>query len=223
MIGVIRRRNILAHPFVTIRCFGWWVFFRALIAGRSQTFLSLLADTKGLQPPTVKVPELVERCVKLELQAKRIYESLAGRFLDHTLIGDFFDTLARQEETHAELLRLCREAASRAVWKEECFAPCRDSIPCLERQMKNIELSLESLDSVADALRVVMQIESSEVNRVFESVVAASRSAFVRKFLAFQNVAEDHIAYICDEIPTLEPDLAEECRELRDRFFICTD
>ena len=71
MIGVIRRRNILAHPFVTIRCFGSQVFFRALIAGHSQTFLSLLADTKGLQPPTVKVPEVVERCVKLELQALR--------------------------------------------------------------------------------------------------------------------------------------------------------
>jgi hypothetical protein len=40
----------------------------------------LLADTKSLQPPPVKVPELIERCIKLELQAKRIYERLAGRF-----------------------------------------------------------------------------------------------------------------------------------------------
>ena len=223
MIGVICRRNILAHPFVTIRCFGWRVFFRALIAGNSQTFLSLLADTKGLQPPTVKVPELIERCIKLELQAKRIYEWLAGRFLGHKLISDFFNALARQEETHAELLRLCREAASRAVWKEECFAPCRDSIPHLERQMKNIESSLESLDSVTDALRLVIQIEGSEVNQTFESVVAASGSVFVRKVLVFQNAAENHIAYICEEIPKLEPELAEECRELRDRFFVCTD
>jgi hypothetical protein len=223
MIGVICRRNILAHPFVTIRCFGWRVFFRALLAGHSQTFLSLLADTKGLRPATVKVPELVERCVKLELQAKRIYEWLAGRFLAHKLISDFFDTLACQEETHAELLRLCREAASRAVWKEECFAPCRHSIPHLERQMESIESSLESLDSVTDALRLVIQIEGSEVNRTFERVVAASGSVFVGKVLAFQNAAENHIAYICEEIPKLEPKLAEECRELRDRFFICID
>ena len=223
MVGVICRRNILAHPFVTIRCFGWRVFFRALIAGHGRTFLSLLADTKGLRPPTVKVPELVERCVKLELQAKRIYEWLAGRFLDHKLVSDFFATLARQEETHAELLGLCREAASRTVWKEGCFAACRDSIPLLERQMENIESSLESLDSVTDALRVVIQIESSEVNQVFESVVAASGSVFVKKLLAFQNVAENHIACICEEIPKLQPDLADECRELEDRFFILTD
>ena len=223
MVGVICRRNILAHPFVTIRCFGWRVFFRALIAGHSQTFLSLLAETKGLQPPTVKVPELLERCVKLELQAKRIYERLARRFFGHKLISDFLNTLARQEETHAELLGLCREAASRTIWKEECFAPCRDSIPRLERQMKNIESSLDSIDGVTDALRLVIQIEGSEVNRMFESVVAASASVFVRKLLAFQNVAEDHIACICDEIPKLRPELAEECRELRDRFFVCAE
>ena len=223
MVGVICRRNILAHPFVTIRCFGWRVFFRALIAGHSQTFLSLLAETKGLQPPKVKVPELVERCVKLELQAKRIYEWLAGRFLGHKLISDFLKTLARQEEAHAELLKLCREAAGRAVWKEECFAPCRDSIPRLERQMESIESTLESLDGVTDALRLVIRIEGSEVNQTFESVVAASDSVFVRKLLAFQNVAEDHVAFICEEIPKFKPDLAEECRELRDRFFICTD
>ena len=138
MVGVIRRRNVLAHPIVTIRCFGWQVFFRALIAGHSRTFLSLLAETKGFQPPTVKVPELVGRCVKLELQAERIYESLAGRFVDNERTSDFLSALARQEQSHAELLRLCREAAGRSVWKEECFAPCRDSMPHLERQMENI-------------------------------------------------------------------------------------
>jgi hypothetical protein len=222
MVGVICRRNILAHPFVTIRCFGWRVFFRASIAGHSQTFLSVLANTKGLQAPTVKVPELVERCVKLELQAKRIYESLAKRFFGHEPISDFLSTLAQQEETHAELLRLCREAANRSIWKEDCFAPCRDSIPRLERQMESIESSLASIDGVTDALRVVIQIESSEVNRTFESVVSASATVFVKKLLAFQNVAESHIAYICDQIPKLEPELAEECRELKDRFFLYT-
>lgn len=88
--------------------------------------------------------------------------------------------------------------------------------------MENIESSLKSLGGVTDALRLVIQIEGSEVNRIFESVVAASGSTFVRKLLAFQNAAEDHIAFICDEIPKLESELTEECRELRDRFFICT-
>lgn len=170
----------------------------------------------------MKVPELVERCIKLELQAKRIYEWLAGRFLGHEPVSEFFDTLARQEESHAQLLELCRVIANRTIWKEEYFTPCRDSIPHLERQMDSIESSLKFMDSIADALRLVIQIEGSEVNQTFESVVAASGSAFVRKVLAFQTAAENQIAYICEEIPKLEPDLTEECRELRDRFFFCT-
>jgi len=220
MLGTIRKRDILAHPVVTIRCFGWQVFFRALCAGRNQTFLSLLADTKSLQPRPVKVPELVGRCIKMELQAKQIYERLAGQFVDRESVSNFFGSLARQEESHAQLLELCRVIANRTIWIEERFTPYRDSIPRLERQMECIESSMESIEHVADALRLVIEIEGSEVNQVFGSVVAASGSDFVRNLLVFQNAAENHIGYICEEIPKLEPDLTEECRELSDRFFV---
>lgn len=222
MVGAIRRADILAHPFVTIQCFGWRVFFRALNAGRDQTFLALLADAEALQPAPVKVPELVQRCIQLELQAKEIYQRLSGWFLGREAVSNFFATLAQQEESHAELLELCKVIANRTIWKEECFAPCRESVPLLERQMRNVQSSLESIEGVSDALRLVIEIEGSEVNRVFESVVAASRSDFVRKLLVFQTAAEKHIAYICDEIPKLEPDLADECRALHERFFVGT-
>jgi hypothetical protein len=219
MVGAICKRDILAHPFVTIHCFGWQVFFRALIAGRNQTFLSLLAQTHTVQQPKVNVPKLVGRCVKLELRAKRIFESLASQFVNKRPVMQFFDTLARQEQGHAELLELCREAARRAVWKEEYFAPWRDAVPRLERQMGDAESSLESLDSVADALWLVLQIEGSEVNHVFSGVVAASGSDFVRNVRAFQSAGKKHIAFICEEIPSLEADLAGECRELWAAYF----
>ena len=87
MIGAIRKLDILAHPIVTIRCFGWQVFVRALTAGRSQTFLSLLVDSKAHKTPRV----FVERCVSLELQAMRIYETLAQRFCDEEPVRTFFE------------------------------------------------------------------------------------------------------------------------------------
>lgn len=124
MIGVIRKRDILAHPFVTIRSLGWRVFFRALCADRNQTFLALLTDTEALEPPPVRVPELVERSIKLELQAKQIYERLAKRFLDHPSVSQFFSTLARQEQSHAELLEVCRAIARRTIWKAESLVSC---------------------------------------------------------------------------------------------------
>ena len=52
MIGAICKLDILAHPVVTVRCFGWRVFFRALVAGQSQMFLSLLAESNALFPPS---------------------------------------------------------------------------------------------------------------------------------------------------------------------------
>ena len=220
MNGVIRKRDILAHPFVTIRSFGWRIFFRALFADHNETFISVLTNNEDLQAPPVKVPELVERCINLELQAKRIYERLAEQFADHKSVSDFFTKLARQEQNHAELLELCRAIARRTIWREEAFTPCRNSIPLLERHMENIEASLKLTDSIADALRLVIQIEGSEVNATFESVVTASRSAFAKRVLVFQNVVENHIDYICEQIPKFEPNLAQESQELWDRYFV---
>jgi hypothetical protein len=218
MIGAIRRRDILAHPFVTIHCFGWRVFLRALVANHNQTFLSLLAEAHALEPPAIKVPELVGRCIELEKRAKSIYERLAVWFMGRGPVKEFFEDLAQQEQTHAELLELCRTSASREAWLEEHFGPWRDSVPRLERQMDNIESSLESVVGVTDALRLVLWIERSEINKVFRGVVTATGSTFVRKLSAFQAAGERHITFICEEIPRLDSDLAEECQDLKDRF-----
>jgi hypothetical protein len=215
MIGAIRKRDILAHPLVTIRCFGWHVFVRALLAPRDQTFLSLLVDSGSLQAPAVKVPELVERCVDLELTAKRIYQSLSHRFGGEEAACRFFGTLARQEQHHAELLELCRVAAEQDGWEESQFAPWRDAVPRLEQQMSRAEAALDSLSELDDALRLVVHIETSELDDVFDSVVAASDSEFVRRLQAFQQAGANHVAYICQKIGELAPELAAECQVLR--------
>lgn len=213
MIGAIRRLDILAHPFVTIQCFGWRVFFRALTASGDQTFLSLLVQAGTFEPPQVTIPELVDRCIQLELRTQRVYQWLAGRFLGYQSVSAFFDTLAHQEATHAELLELCREAARRTVWKEELFAPWRDAVPRLERRLADVEASLDSLESVSDALKLVLQVECSEINQVFQSVVGASGGGFIRNVRAFQSATAEHLAYLSHEIAKLEPGLADQCRE----------
>jgi rubrerythrin len=222
MIGAIRRRDIIAHPLVTVRCYGWRVFVRALTAGRNQTFLSLLAETGYFRPSAITVPELVGRCVELEKKAKTIYESLAAKFLTRPAVNQFFESLARQEGAHAELLDLCRSSASRERWLEEHFAPWRDSVPRLERQMDDIESTSKSVDDAVDALRLVIRLESTELNRVFRGVVTATGSDFVKKVRAFQTAGARHITFICEEIASLEPLLEAECQELRDGFFTRT-
>jgi rubrerythrin len=218
MVGAIRRRDILAHPFVTIHSFGLPLFLKALVAGRNKTFLSLVTQTRVFRPATIPVPELLGRCVELESRARQIYESLAERFSDQEPVREFFETLAHQEQDHYELLELCRELVSQEGWLEETFSPWRDAVPRLERQMDEAEVTLEALDSLADALRLVITIEDSEINQVFASAVAATDSAFVRALQTFETADTKHLSYICNEIPKLDPDLTAECIEMRARI-----
>lgn len=216
MIGAICRQDILSHPVITIRCFGWQVFFKALLAGQRQTFLSLLTETPVLQAPPQKVPELVERCIGLELRAARVYESLARRFGQLDSAEAFFATLARQEKDHAELLGLCRAAARRGEWDAKHFDPWRDAVPALEEQLREAESRAESLDRLSDALRLVIQLEASEINRVYSGIVAASDSDFVRTMRVFCDAGREHISYVSRCISEMDPELRDVCHELRD-------
>jgi hypothetical protein len=218
MIGAICRNDILSHPVITVRCFGWKVFLRSLLAGRHQTFLSLLAETPSLQAPAAKAPDLVQRCIDLERQAARIYESLSKRFAQPASAKGFFATLAHQEKDHAELLDLCRAAAGRQEWDTGHFDHWRAALPGLEKQMQEAESQAESLDRLSEALQLVIRLESSEINQVYTGIVAASDSAFVRAIRAFRDAGRKHISYITRCIPELDPELRDACRGLRDEY-----
>ncbi len=218
MVGVINQWDILAHPVVTIRCFGWGVFFRAIGPWQSKPFLSLLREHGFLGTGVSKVPTILERCVGLELRAKRIYTALARALADQGLVGPFFAGLAEQEQYHADLLELCRAAAIRHGWKAHLFNPWDDYVPRLERQMDATEAAVLEVDSVEAALRLVVHIESSEINQVFHAALAAADSAFVKRLRPFRDAMEAHMAYLVERLPELSPQMTLACRELRAKF-----
>jgi hypothetical protein len=204
MIGVITHRDILRHPVITIRCFGWAMFFKALFAGQGQTFLSLLPQVAPGEGPPTKLSMLVERCILLELRAKRIYHTFALAFADRPDASEFFETLARHEQEHAELLALCGMAAGHGGRIADAFSPWLSYIPRLEEHMQSVEATLDEVGVLEDALGLVIQIESSEINRVFQSVLTSSNSTFVERMDAFRNAIEKHISYIAGRLPELD-------------------
>ncbi len=218
MVGAIVKRDILTHPLVTIRCFGWRVFLRAVFAGANTTFLSLLTDSETLKPAGQGVPEFVARCVALELQASGLYSAFAERFADQQPVHEFFAALARQERAHAELLELAETAASRERWQEDKAAPWRGVVPRLERRMERAAHSIDEVRSARDAFEQVIDIESSEINDVFRGVISASDSCFVRRIDAFHETERRHLCFICGGIEQLQPDLVPACRKLRERM-----
>jgi len=44
MGGYIRKTEVLRHPLIIVRAFGWRVFFRCLLARRGATFLGILTQ-----------------------------------------------------------------------------------------------------------------------------------------------------------------------------------
>lgn len=214
MLGAISKRDILAHPVVTIQCFGWRVFLQAVMAQRGTTFLSLLVETEVLVPRRLEGPELVGRAIELERRAQRIYEKLAARFTADKPVAQLLTSLARQEQQHAELLAICQRAISGAPTDEARWDLLARRAAGLERQMDEAQAAADSVEGVEEALRLVLAIESSEINRVFRGIVTASDSDFVRKLAAFQQAGARHIDLIRQCVPKLAPALEPDCHLL---------
>lgn len=216
MIGVIRTLDILLNPVTTVRCFGWRIFFKAVFPPwHKKTFLSLLREANFFVTASAKIPELLERCIALELQAKRIYATFERVFSERESASQFFADLARQEQDHADLVGVCRVIAKRGDWKADRSSRWQGLLPRLERQIQAMESSLSRIGSLNDALRLAISIESSEINYVFLGILAATDSTFIRKLKAFYDAMDMHIDYICHRIPELAPHLTAACRELR--------
>jgi hypothetical protein len=218
MVGAITSWDILAHPISTIRCFGWRVFFKAVVPWQHGSFLSQLQAAGFFGALPSSVPRILERCIDLELRAKRIYKALARAFDDQGLLGPFFAGLVEQEQYHADLLELAQAAAMHSGWKANLFNPWQDYLPRLEQQMDAAEAAVYEIDSVDAALRLVIQIESSEVNQVFDAALAATDAAFVKRLRPFREAMQSHMSYIAERLPQLSPNVMLLTRELRARF-----
>lgn len=214
MVGAIRKRNILAHPIVTIRCFGWRVFVKALLASPGTTFLSLVTLAEPVKPTRKPWREPIERCCQLEMRGRHIYLELAERFSENTEACEFFTALANQEQEHYDLLQLCSAAMRRGHWKSEVFAQSQKSLPGLEAHMHAAERTARLLKTLPEALELALALECSEINFVFHGVVKSSESPFVRRVRAFNAAGRDHLEYIGRRVPELEPSLRDACEPL---------
>jgi rubrerythrin len=217
MVGAIVKRDVLTHPVVTIQAFGWIVFLRAVFASREQTFLGLLTIESGSTHRTLPVCELIDRCIQLELRAKNAYLQLAKRFADDSKAMRFFTAMAAQEQSHSDLLEICREASKRAEWvmhREEEWA---HAITQLERETSRLSREIETVQTLDEAMRIVIALEGSEINSIFSNIMDSLDSGFVRKLEPFATAIRCHIEYIDRMIPTLVPSMEDACQRLRQR------
>jgi hypothetical protein len=214
MVGVIRKRDVLRHPVATLESFGWRVFLRALRAGPHETFLSLVAEIQAAEEVKRYVPPLLESAIAIELRTMHLYQGLRARFAHEPATERFFASLARQERSHAELLRVCAQASRRAPTDARRLAPLAEMLAPCQARLARAESALASDIGRSGALRLVVEIESSEINRLFDGLVAANPSPFVESVRAFRRATDGHFAYIRHVLPTLDPGIEGECHKL---------
>ena len=217
MIAAITRRDILAHPLSTIRCFGWRFFLGAVAPWQNRPFLAQLRQAGFLGAQPSSVPRTLGRCIDLELRAKRVYKALVRTYGNEELVGPFLAGLVEQEQRHADLLEIARATAMQSGWKASLFEPWQDCLADLERQMDAAEAAVAEVDSVAAAVRLVIQLESSERNQVFGTALAATDAAFVKRLRPFRNATEARMSYLVERLSELSPRLTVSVEERRAR------
>lgn len=220
MTGAITVYDLLAHPAITIGSFGWRLYVRALFSAHDETFLSLLCRTGAFGPAgdeTARacLPPVLERCAHLEYGVMRIYDRLAHRFSDTPAVNILFAHLAEQEREHGELLEICARAVEPGAWQEGLLERLGECLEPIEAKIAEVRRSLGEVHTVDDALRLIVQLESSEVNRIFEEIVTSAESPFVKKLQPFRRSVRRHIVFICRQVPRIAPQLAPACEELR--------
>lgn len=207
MIGAIRAWDILFHPVVTIRCFGWKTFWQALLAGPKCTFLSLLSEQSLFGCSGSGIAAILKQCIDMELRAKHIYINLSDNMADSPDLTQFFTALAQQKQDHADLLELCAAASHHAGWQLRDLPLWRNEITRLDQKMREAEVAVSSVTDVNDAMRLVIHLESSEINRIFQGMIRASNSAFVKSLQPFHCAMQLHMNYIVTRVSELAPNL----------------
>ncbi len=207
MIGAIRSWDILLHPAATVHGFGWRVFWGALLGGHNETFLAMVCKSGGFAPEGSDMPDAVRRCIDIERGVQRMYRGLAETFAAQRLASRFFADLAEQEQDHADLLTLCWAASLRDGWRAEQFEPWLRRLPALEEKLRTTEEAIAGIGDVDKVFPLVLDIETAEINAVFQAVLTASESSFVRKLKPFREATESHISYIITRLAELAPNL----------------
>jgi hypothetical protein len=200
MLGVVRTRQVLAHPLVILEGFGLKVLVRSLFAGRDETFLDIVTrcaqEGANDDMDEVDLLKTVDGFVGLERRARDLYWKLSHKLAAFPDAARFFVTLSWQEEGHAIVLsRVRRDIRRGRLWKRS-----RDlhlaSLGSLEALFANLEREAQSESlSVCRALEMVEELEQSELDVVFDtlndSVDMRSRARFERFFV----LSRAHSAY----------------------------
>ncbi len=142
--------------------------------------------------------ELFELAIRLEQAAETLYHSLEARFAHHPQVAAFWARYAREEAGHARQLEVMMSHVEPARLSDPADLHLLDTARDL--LSTPVDQLLSRVKNLEDAYRLVSDLENSEVNAIFESLLdVASLEEGSRSFWRAQ--LHEHIGRLIAGFP----------------------
>ncbi|MBN1178097.1 MAG: hypothetical protein JXD18_02730 [Anaerolineae bacterium] len=147
--------------------------------------------------PTADYPvhALLDDAIAAEHAAQALYLAFAERFSDPPEVAEFWRSLANDEQLHAEMLKKVRDALP----PERLAAPADPEAAHKARQLSNLisEDAIEKTQSLKAAYWLAHDLESSEVNTIFDFILTQFMDDETLKAFALAQL-QDHVAKLME-------------------------
>jgi hypothetical protein len=112
--------------------------------------------------------QVYEIFIKFEEHSASLYLDLSTRFHENPALSWFWVEMAMEEKRHAGLLQFCRETGTRCA-----VIPTDEQIQHLAGLFKDLgaRTSMANL-TVDEAFDIAIALESSEINEIYDNLVA---------------------------------------------------
>jgi rubrerythrin len=144
------------------------------------------------------VKELFQVAIALEKVAEKVYRGLQIKFSHHPEVADFWKKYASEEAGHARVLERFWDKLS----QEKLAKPVNPRMLETGRKLLGIaaEQRLDEIKNLEDAYQMVNELESSEMNAIFEFMITEfSGVAETQSFLRSQ--LSEHIGRLMTGFP----------------------
>lgn len=167
----------------------------------------------------MNAPDTYQTFEGFEERVARVYFAISQRFASHTTLTWFWVQMTLEELHHGSTLRFCREYPLFDVEEisEESIARIRALLERAAIVGANPELTL------TEAFRLALEIESSEIDSIYEKLTRPAYSSYPFLQEAFQLRYRDHLRRFAKAIVNFSGDasLAESFESLARRHIYC--
>lgn len=143
----------------------------------------------------------------IEFRVARVYGQLAEHFKSQPEAAAFFRELQEEEKQHGHLMLLCMYTVNNDPPLR--FVPTiKDpTVVALLERLKRVEAAIPSL-TLDEALAITHELETSEINTIFDRLLAQSNHPSTRFFRKRFDALEGHAESIPRRIAELKATLA---------------